>query len=306
MFYSIPSKPERNRLRVYRSLQKAGTLSLKDGVHILPYSEDRYEFFVWLYQEIKLFDGDMNFVVVDKIEPLDNDDIVRLFREQSVESYTQVEQKIDEILNELSAKSNSVNDEDIYRQSLKKVIKEFESLKEIDFFKSKKISEISQKISSIEDILNKEESLIVQERDFSSFQNKKWQTRVKPFVDRMASAWLIKKFIDKNAEFIFSNSIDISNKDVITYDMNEATFTHIADLCTFEVMLKSFNINDERLNYIAKIVHILDLNDDKYIISEAQGIKLILSAIREQSNDDLEILLRSNEIFDYLYGFRKW
>lgn len=306
MFYSIPSKPERNRLRVYRSLQKAGTLSLKDGVHILPYSEDRYEFFVWLHQEIKLFDGDMNFVVVDKIEPLDNDDIVRLFREQSVESYTQVEQKIDEILNELSAKSNSVNDEDIYRQSLKKVIKEFESLKEIDFFKSKKISEILQKISSIEDILNKEESLIVQERDFSSFQNKKWQTRVKPFVDRMASAWLIKKFIDKNAEFIFSNSIDISNKDVITYDMNEATFTHIADLCTFEVMLKSFNINDERLNYIAKIVHILDLNDDKYIISEAQGIKLMLSAIREQSNDDLEILLRSNEIFDYLYGFRKW
>ncbi|MGZ5208999.1 MAG: chromate resistance protein ChrB domain-containing protein, partial [Sulfuricurvum sp.] len=121
------------------------------------------------------------------------------------------------------------------------------------------------------------------------------------FVDRMASAWLIRTFIDPKAQFIFDSTIDETQENIITYDMDCATFTHVGDLCTFEVLLYSFSINDDGVRHIAKIIHNLDLNDEKYSTPEAAGIKLILSSIRNSGCNDLDILNKSNEIFDYLY-----
>ncbi len=133
------------------------------------------------------------------------------------------------------------------------------------------------------------------------YQNRVWQTRKKPFVDRMASAWLIKRYIDPDATFIYGDAIDTSKENIITYDMNQATFTHIGDLCTYEVLLQSFQLHENIvLQNIGKIIHNLDLNDDKYITPEAEGIKMILSAIRNSEKDDNAILEKSYEIFDYL------
>lgn len=83
--------------------------------------------------------------------------------------------------------------------------------------------------------------------------------------------------------------------------MKDATFTHIGNLCTFEVLIHSFSINDERVSHIAKIIHNLDIHDDKYNVSEADGIEMILSSIRSSTITDEEILGKSDEIFDYLY-----
>lgn len=99
-------------------------------------------------------------------------------------------------------------------------------------------------------------------RNIADSQGKEWQTRPRPFVDRMASAWLIRKCIDPKAEFIFANTIDALDAHIVSYHMNEATFTH---LCTFEVLFKSFSIQDNVLETIAKSIHTLDNNDDKYI-----------------------------------------
>jgi hypothetical protein len=298
----MPSKPERNRLRIYRRLQKEGTHSLKDGVHILPYSDDRYEFFQWLSQEIKTLGGEMQFVTIEKIEMMDNADLIVLFQKQAEASYNAVEERINSI-------NIDIQEEHETRQNLKKIIRDFDVLYAIDFFHSQKGKTLQKAIQNTQ---NKLESAL-KSKTFSSqpvllshnsanYQGKQWQTRTKPFVDRMASAWLIRKFIDTHAKFIFANTIDPSNSAIVTYDMNEATFTHVGDLCTFEVLLESFSISDHSLSSIAKIIHNLDLNDDKYITPEAQGIKLILTAIRENTTDDHEILTKSSEIFDYLYS----
>jgi hypothetical protein len=118
----------------------------------------------------------------------------------------------------------------------------------------------------------------------------------------MASAWLIRKFIDPKAHFIFSSTIDTTQNDVITYDMNDATFTHLGDLCTFEVLVLAFCINDKKVKEIAKIIHNLDIKDDKYSTPQAEGISTILASIRQQTLNDSEILVQSNLIFDYLYA----
>lgn len=301
MFYSMPSKPERNRLRIWRRLQKEGTLSLKDGVHILPYSDDQYEFFQWLSQEIKTLGGEMQFVTIEKIEMMENANVIALFQKQSEASYNTVEEKIRTFTIDL-------NQEHETRQNLKKIIRDFDALYAIDFFHSQKgktlqkaIQNAQNRLESALDSTVSSSTPIIHLQNSADYQGKQWQTRTRPFVDRMASAWLIRKCIDPAAEFIFANTIDTSKSAIITYDMDQADFTHIGDLCTFEVLLKSFGIEDYAMNAIAKIIHTLDLNDDKYITPEAQGIKLILTAIRENSADDSTILLKSTEIFDYLY-----
>ncbi len=299
MFYSMPSKPERNRLRIWRRLQKEGTLSLKDGVHILPYSDDQYEFFQWLAQEIKTLGGEMQFVTIEKIEMMDNTDIIALFQKQAEASYNAIEDRI-------RIFSIDLNQEYEVRQNLKKIIRDFDALYAIDFFHSQKGTTLQKAIQNAQNRLESAlestaSSPIIRLQNSADYQSKQWQTRTKPFVDRMASAWLIRKFIDTNAEFIFANTIDTSNPAIVTYDINEATFTHVGDLCTFEVLMKTFDIHDNTVGIMAKIIHTLDLNDDKYIIPEAEGIKLILTAIRANATDDHEILIKSTEIFDYLY-----
>lgn len=296
----MPSKPERNRLRIYRRLQKEGTLSLKDGVHLLPYSEDRYELFQWLSQEIKTLEGEMHFVTIEKIERLKNSEIIALFKNQAEESYTEIEKRI-------SSFSIDREKEHESRMILKKIVRDFEALHTIDFFHSPKGDMLKKAIQSIQ--VSFESSTIkaiVSLCNMDDYKRKKWQTRPKPFVDRMASAWLIRKFIDPEAHFIFASTVDEAIKDIITYDMDKATFTHIGDLCTFEVLVLAFSIEDGRVHHMAKIIHNLDLNDEKYITPEAEGIKLILSAIRRNEHDDIGILKKSDQIFDYLYQSFKY
>lgn len=303
MFYSMPSKPERNRLRIYRKLQKEGTLTLKDGVHLLPFSEDRFELFMWLRQEIKTLGGEMHFSIVEKFETLSNEEVIALFQSQIQPLYDAIEQKI-KILN--SEVSDEITQEQ--EQALKKIMRDFEAIYAVDFFESSKGKIVKENIEALQiklDTLFISKPL-VELCDIKNYQYKKWQTRKKPFVDRMASAWLIAKYIDHNAEFVFCDSIDVLQEDTITYDMDDAIFTHIGDLCTFEVLLHSFSLNNDiALNAISKIIHNLDLNDDKYIAPEADGIRLILSAIREGESDDIAIIEKSNTIFDYLYATMK-
>ncbi len=297
----MPSKPERNRIRIYRRLQKKGTLSLKDGVHILPYSDDQYEFFQWLAQEIKTFGGEMQFVAIEKIEMMENNEVITLFQTQAETSYSIVEEKI-------SAFRVDLNHEYETRQNLKKIIRDFEVLYAIDFFHSlkgqtlqKTIQGIQNKLELSVEAVSLSSQTIIPLKNIEDYQDKQWQTRTRPFVDRMASAWLIHKYIDPKAEFVFANIIDSSNSKHITYDMNDAIFTHIGDLCTFEVLMHAFSINDERMNKIAKIVHNIDINDDKFLTPEAEGVKVILTAIRANGIDDHDILSKSAEIFEYLY-----
>jgi hypothetical protein len=295
MFYSMPSKPERNRLRIYRRLQKEGTLSLKDGVHLLPYSDDRYELLQWLSQEVKTLDGEMHFVTIEKIQRLENSEIITLFKNQANESYSKIEEK-------LTSFHINKDKEHESRATLKKIIADFETLHTIDFFGSSKGMKLKKALQAIQTSFEPTiQKSIIPLCNPADFQQKTWQTRPKPFVDRMASAWLIRTFIDPKAQFIFDSMIDETQENIITYDMERATFTHIGDLCTFEVLLHTFSISDDGVRHLAKIIHNLDLNDEKYSTPEAQGIKLILSSIRNSGCDDGEMLKKSDEIFEYLY-----
>ena len=311
-FYTLPSKPVRNRMLIWRRLLKAGALPFKGSVYILPDTEEHHEFLTWLISEVISLKGEGSLVRVDKFETDDNRQVVRIFNDQRDTAYQPILSEIDAVERKLSSIKIGSDSQDIKKLShqIRKLQRDFEEIKRIDFFLSKRGLEAEKKLERILTTVNgiaktetTKNAVRIELANIQDYQNKTWATRKRPFVDRFASAWLIKKFIDKNGSFVFIdekefNSID---KDVIFFDIRGGRFTHAGNMCTFEVLIKSFSLKDKTLRKIAEIVHELDVKDDKFRTSEAKGIEDILSGIRKTVKDDYESLERGMAIFEMLY-----
>jgi hypothetical protein len=311
-FYTLPSKPVRNRMTIWRKLLKAGALPFKGSVYILPYAEQHHEFLTWLVSEVLSLKGEGSFVCVEKIETIDNRQIISLFNQQRESDYQRILKGIDEIERKISSTriGGASQDKKNITYQIRKCRKDFEEIKKIDFFISKSGLKIERRLDKIITTLNglsgteeNKHTVTIAPARIEDYQHKTWATRKRPFVDRFASAWLIKKFIDENASFAFIDEKDLDNvaKDVIPFDIRGGRFTHAGDLCTFEVLMKSFSLKDKTLRKIAEIVHELDLKDDKFRTPEAKGIEDILSGIKKTEKDDHEALEKGMSIFEMLY-----
>jgi len=127
------------------------------------------------------------------------------------------------------------------------------------------------------------------------------QTRPRPEIDRVGSAWLIRRFIDPEATFVFSKDAG-DYPEAIPYDMNDVEFTHHGEDCTFETLVKRFKLTDKRLETISEMIHDADLEDDKFQRAECVGIDLMLKGFALMGLVDAEILSRGFEAFDALYA----
>lgn len=311
-FYSLPSKPVRNRMTVWRKLLKAGALSFKGSVYILPYTEEHHELLTWLVSEVLSLQGEGSFVRVEKIETIANQQIISLFNQQRETDYQRILKECDHIERKITSTriGGASQDKKNITNQIRKCQRDFEDIRKIDFFISKRGVEVGRRLERIADTLNglsgtgiEKHSGTIAPARIEDYQHKTWATRKRPFVDRFASAWLIKKFLDENASFAFIDEKDLDNvaKDVIPFDIRGGRFTHAGDLCTFEVLIKSFSLKNKTLRKIAEIVHELDLKDDKFRTSEAKGIEDILSGIRKKAKDDSASLEQGMAIFEMLY-----
>jgi hypothetical protein len=131
-----------------------------------------------------------------------------------------------------------------------------------------------------------------------------WVTRPRPHIDRIGSAWLIKRFCDPEAKFAFADAADAARKG-IPFDVLGADFGHHGEDCTFETLVKRFDIKDRRVRAIAEIVHEADLRDGKFTRHEAAGVDLAINALVEATADDHDLLERGMAIFEGLYTVLK-
>jgi hypothetical protein len=310
-FYSVPSKPVSIRMKVWRKLIKAGAARLKGSVYILPDAEEHYEFLQWLVSEISGMRGEGAFARIGKIETMKDSEIMSLFDEHRANDY----RAIDKALNELERKTSSIR-QGARVQNIRaladqfdKLQKEFEEVRRIDFFSSRKGEALIERIKR----LNIEfkglsgavgpKKTTVMTKDPGDYQGRIWITRKKPFIDRMASAWLIRTFIDRRASFGFIDEKDIENIDrtAVTFDIRGGEFTHSGDMCTFEVLVRAFSLKDKILRKIAEIVHDLDMKDAKFRAEEARGLEGILTGIGRSAKNDMEALEKGMEVFEMLY-----
>ncbi|MGC2063494.1 MAG: chromate resistance protein ChrB domain-containing protein [Thermodesulfovibrionales bacterium] len=313
-FYSVPSKPVSNRMKVWRKLAKAGAAALKGSVYILPFSDEHYELLQWLVSEIAEMKGEGAFTRIEHIDTMKDPEIIALFDQQRGSDYRTIEKALDDLERKLGSirQGGKVQNTKGLSDQFNRLLKEFEEVKRIDFFSSKEGENLTGKIKRVSAELNRiagseaaqQRPATISSRAVDAYQGKAWVTRKKPFIDRMASAWLIRRFIDKNAafDFIDERELDAVRKNAVLFDMRGGEFTHIGDLCTFEVLVRSFGIKDKAVKKMAEIVHDLDTKDEKYGADEAKGIEEILSGIRKTAKDDRDALERGMAIFEMLYS----
>ena len=213
-FYTVPSKPVNNRIKLWRRLASAGAVQLKGAVYVLPHTEEHYEFCQWLMAEVSGLGGEGDFVAADHFEMLGSNDIIALFRNQRDADYAALGKKLGELEVRLSSmeKGSTVKNRKSMRAQLDRLLKEHADIQAIDFYPSDASRAADEKIGSLRKRLalalkpeggkeTEDRKSSVPRRSPDDYQGKVWVTRKNPFVDRMASAWLIRKFIDRDALF---------------------------------------------------------------------------------------------------------
>lgn len=312
LIYNLPPKPTRSRVSIWRSLKRLGAVSLKKSVYIIPFNSGTYERFQWLCQEIQTMSGEAAFVKVPNIENLKDKDVIKLFNKERDADYEIIINKCSTFSKKvITASKQGIKNQLKLRNELKLIVNQLNILKAIDYFKSplskKAKSAYNTCIKDISRLLNKVPNSVEKNKTEkeplkkNDYQGEKWVTRTRPHIDRISTAWLIKRFIDPEAKFVFVRE-DTKKINGIPFDMYHGEFSHHGDNCTFETMLKRFNMKNKALKSIAEIVHDIDLNDEKFGRNEAKGIDCVVRGLNENFKNDQELLEKGFEVFDALYA----
>jgi hypothetical protein len=296
LLYSLPTKRSAERVTLWRQLKKSGALSLKTSAYLLPDVPEHYERLQWLAQQVRDGGGEATLIRVTDIESLPRAEIVRLFNEARAADYAELNSE----LNELLLRNKKRRDESLPRE-LEKLRARFEKIRKIDFFECSKAHDVQMLLHRAE-TLRAGRSKTAPQLTTRRFQGKTWLTRPRPEIDRVGSAWLIRKFIDPKARFIFANDA-AQHPEALPYDMVEVEFSHHGDDCTFETLVKRFAIADKAVRKIAEMVHEADLEDGKYQHAEAIGIDRVLKGWAALGVSDEELLRKGADCFNALYRY---
>jgi hypothetical protein len=312
-FYTVPAKPGNLRMKVWRRLIKMGAASLKGSVYILPYSEDHLEALHWLTGEVSSLGGEAAFAKVERIETMGDEEIVSLFQAQRENDYAPIATALEALEAQMSSLEQQQDPKGLERVKgiLQKLLKDYRAVQGIDFFHCPQGSDLQERLERFEERFTKLTQQPQAERPKSAgprskedYQGKVWVTRRNPFVDRMASAWLIRRFIDPKARFEFLEKDQVSAEvpTAVSFDVPGGDFSHQQDQCTFEVLLETFSLRGKPLRKIAEVVHELDLKDGKFPNPQASGVESILLGIRKTVADDREALEEGIKVFERLYA----
>ena len=310
LIHQLPPKPSYFRVKIWRRLQRLGAVAIKNSVYALPASEQTHEDFQWVRKEIVEGGGEASVCEARFVDGLDDEQVEALFQAARDADYAQLAEAVREMAKARSRRAGKDN-EDLAEKKV-----EVERLKRrlvevvtIDFFHSpgRQIAEAAllDAEARLEPAPIESPREITRER-LGEFRNRTWVTRKGIFVDRMASAWLIRRFIDPRARFKFVVGKGYKpRKKELRFDMFEAEFTHVGDRCTFEVLVERFGLSDPAVSTIAEIVHDIDLKDSKYGRQDAIGIEQVLAGIAGTAKDDDERLTRGAAIFEDLYEYHR-
>ena len=306
---TLPPTPTRHRVGVWRKLQRMGAVRLRGAGWILPENPETTELFQWLVQEIHSVRGEATLLRVDRVEPITDKDIVGLFHKARAVEYHAVIEGCREILRHLDRyQTNHRRGIPKLRTKLDAMKRELDRVQAIDYLKAPAGERARSVWETAAKRLRAAESRphapSARRGGVLPARGSTWVTRPRPHIDRIASAWLIRRFHDPDAKFEFADAADAARKG-IPFDVLGAEFGHRGDDCTFETLVKRFGIKDRRVRVIAEIVHEADLHDGKFTRNEAAGVDLAINGLVEAVPDDHDLLARGTALFDGLYAVLK-
>ena len=304
LIHAIPPQPAYFRAKVGKRLARVGAVAIKNSVYVLPSTDETREDFQWIAREIVEEGGEATVCDATFVEGMQNDHVEALFRAARQADYVQLAEEARETVRELGTKARKDERRSVAEADLARLKKRVAEVSAIDFFGAPGREAADSALATLEKRLappSDAGSAAKESRSLASYRGRTWVTRKNVHVDRIASAWLVRRFIDPKAELKFVSGQGYHAKEgEVTFDMFEGTFTHIGDRCTFEVLVDTFGLKDVGLRAIAEIVHDIDVKDGKFERAEAPGFASIIAAIALTKRDDEERIAFGGSILDAL------
>ena len=291
--FTLPAKRASQRVEVWRKLQRYGTVPLGNSGYLLPSNAVNEERFQWLATAIRKYGGDASIVNVQGIDNISTPQLIRRFAEARAREYEELIRQLQEF-SDVPRPNRAVG-------RLSRLRSRFQEIVDVDFFDNplqKRAGELLAKADAARVTTRRAETRKIDPREY---KNRVWVTRPRPGVDRCASAWLIRRFIDSKARFAFAPEEQVPEESV-PFDMfHERGFGHRGDDCTFETLQKEFKIRDRKVKVISEIIHDADLADDKFGRKEGYGVDEVLKGWARQRISDQDLLDRGMQLIEGLY-----
>jgi len=297
--FNLPGTRASERVKFWRRLKKFGAVQLKTSAYVLPDESTHYERFQWLSKEIVDVGGDATLARVAQLENMPYAAVVALFNDARSKDYNEIAEPLLGLIRD--RKARKANPEAFVNQ-LQRLKGRFQEIQDIDYFhcsRAEDLRRLFQKAESFESPAKRAEA--GKRLQAADFKGKLWLTRPRPEIDRVGSAWFIKKFIDPEAKFVFAHT-PAGQTHAIPYDMLDVEFSHHGEFCTFETLLDRFGVRDRAILRIAEMIHDADLEDDKFHRVEGFGVERVFKGWAKQGLTDQEILMKGFECFEGLYA----
>lgn len=310
--HRIPPKPSYLRVKIWRRLQSVGAIPVKNTVYVLPFSDQAREDLQWISQEIVRSGGEAVTCEAVFVEGLSDDDVRQLFVAARDADYAELATEAARVVGAVPA--GAVVEAKLrwsVEADLARVRRRLAAIVAIDFFNAGGRADVQAHLEAGDALLRDPPAPAPASEgavgDAADFRGRVWVTRRGIHVDRIASAWLIRRFIDPEATFRWvPGKAHVPEKGELRFDMFEGEFTHEGDLCTFEVLLRRFGIEDRALHAIADMVHDIDLKDSKCGRPETPGFERLIAGIALAHKEDDDRLARGSSLLDDFYeSFRR-
>ena len=305
LLLQLPTRPASARIKTWRRLQQLGSVAIKNSVYVLPNTAQAREDFEWLKTEIRGAKGQASIMTADALTADEDEEIRTAFLKQRAVEYDAVRTGAESVVRVLNTRPAGAA-----RFAAERALRSGrDALARLDAMALIPADARAKAVASLERL----EARLAPQAERTpampatpvsrteTFQGRTWVTRPRPGVDRMSSAWLIQRFIDPKARFAFADEPPASDRKGIAFDMFGVAFGHQGDRCTFEVLCDRFGIKDPAVRQLAKIVHDVDLKDERYGPAEAPIVAGMVEGLRATYTDDRELLEHGVAMFAALY-----
>ncbi len=305
LIHQLPPTPAYLRVKTARQLQKIGAVAVKNSVYVLPNTEASQESFVWLSKEISNGGGEATLCESSFVGGTSNEAVEALFSAARGKDYQELDVEVRATAKALG-RARRLDDEKrgTATAALARFQRRLSEIAELDFFDAAGRQATRALLDSFEQRLRApaEDANVAPHSAPRRPRGAVWVTRKGVHVDRIASAWLIKRFIDREARLKFVPPKGYAPLEgELRFDMFEAEYTHEGDRCTFEVLLQRFELSDQAVVAIGEVVHDIDVRDGKFGRPETAGVERLVNGIALTQPDDEARIALGAQLFDALH-----
>jgi hypothetical protein len=307
LVHELPARPSNVRVKTWRRMHNLGAVAVKNSIYVLPNTPAAREDFEWIKTEIEAMRGQATVFVAQAADERTTRELIAAFRRTRQEDFARIRQETQKQA-AVARRTGMRADSRQRRRALESLRARFSQACALDYFDAAGRREAEAALQDLERQLSRP-SAHAPEVSASSrkgapsmtgtFRNRTWVTRPRPGVDRMASAWLIRRFIDPRARFHFADGPKKGR--AVPFDMYGVEFGHHGNHCTFETLAQRFAVTQPAVRRLGQIVHDVDLKDAHYGAPEAPVVQHMVEGLRQSCSGDQELLERGMAFFEALY-----